>query len=47
MQPLTTMPAGPLMQMGSWSTHLQGAQPPEDNSSFMGGLPLYLENSEY
>ena len=47
MQPLTTMPAGALIQMGSSNIHLpRGActmrtHPPEDNSGFWGGPCIY------
>ena len=49
MQPLTTMPAGTLILMGSWNTHLvgeacilQGAHPPEDNS-ILGAYPPHTD----
>ena len=50
MQPLTTRPAGTLIQMGSWNTHLVGgsmnykglAHLPEDNSRLLWGPPYII-----
>ena len=54
MQPLITTPAGTLIQMGSWNTHLvgeactRGACLSEDNASFLGGSPSYtIESKEF